>query len=98
MLANDGVLPDSKQGKYQRNGVLWQDEELNEKARQYVRVNSSVKGQPNMTCATFCKWVNKTLLPNTTLGPGFPRSVSPETARKWLLELGFKVLTPRKGI
>ena len=48
MLANDGVLPDSKQGKYQRNGVLWQDEELNEKARQYVRVNSSVKGQPNI--------------------------------------------------
>ena len=44
MLNNDGVLLESKQGKYQRTGVLWNNEELNEKARQYVRMNSSVKG------------------------------------------------------
>ena len=44
MLNNDGVLLESKQGKYQRTGVLWNNEELNEKARQYVRINSSVKG------------------------------------------------------
>ena len=98
VLNNDGILPESKQGKYQRNGVLWNNEELNEKARQYIRVNSSVKGQPNMTCASFCKWVNKTLLPNSTLEPGYPRSVSVETVRRWLHELGFEIITPRKGI
>ena len=28
-VANDFVLPDSKQGQYQRSGVLWKDQELN---------------------------------------------------------------------
>ena len=51
-----------------------------------------------MTCASFCKWVNKTLLPNSTLEPGYPRSISVETGRRWLHELGFEIITPRKGI
>ena len=51
-----------------------------------------------MTTTDFCKWVNKTLLPNFTLEPGFPQKVSVETARTWLHHLGFEVLTPKKGI
>lgn len=51
-----------------------------------------------MTTMDFCKWINKCLLPNSTLEPGFPRKVSIETARKWLHKLGFEVLTPKKGI
>ena len=47
VLNNDGVLPESKQGQ---NGVLWNNEELNEKARRFITVNSSIKGKPNMTC------------------------------------------------
>ncbi len=98
MLNNNGELPDSKQGKYIRRGVLWQNEELNEMASQYVHNNSSVKGQPNMTTYEFCKWVNKTLLPSLTLESGFPRKVSVSTSRRWLLELGFQVITSRMGI
>ena len=56
------------------------NEELCEKAAEYVRANSAVKGTPNMTVMDFCKWVNKTLLPNSMLEPGFPRKVSVETA------------------
>ena len=65
---------------------------------EYVRANAAVKGKPNLTSIEFCKWVNKTLLPNSTLEPGFPRRVSVETSRKWLHEMGFEVVTARKGI
>lgn len=51
-----------------------------------------------MTTYDFCKWVNKTLLPGLTLEPGFPQKVGVTTCRLWLLQLGFEVITPRKGI
>ena len=35
-LIDDGVLPESEQGCYQRSSVLWQNEELNKKAVGYV--------------------------------------------------------------
>ncbi len=53
---NDGCFPDSLQGKYQREGVLWQNEELNKIATKYVRENTVVKGRPNMTAISFCQW------------------------------------------
>ena len=93
-----GEVPESKQGKYQRSGVLWSSEELNEKASTFVREHAAVKGEPNLKTATFCEWVNQDLLSNTSLEPGFPRKISIETARKWLHELGFEVLTPAKGM
>ena len=98
VVSNGGALSESNQGRYQRTGVLWANEELNKKATEYVRSNAAVKGKPNMTSIEFCKWVNKTLLPNSTLEPGFPRRVSVETSRKWLHEMGFEVVTARKGI
>ena len=54
LIQNDGVLPESKQGKLstKRTGVLWYGEELNKKAAEYVRLNESVKGTPNMTVLT----------------------------------------------
>ena len=42
--------------------------------------------------------MNVSLLPNSTLEPGFPRKVCLETARKLLYLLGFEVLTTQKGI
>jgi hypothetical protein len=45
----------------------------------------------------FCKWVNEVLLPNEVLDPGFPRSVSIETSRKWLHFLGFSMKGHKKG-
>ena len=94
---HEGQIPDCKQGQYQRTGVLWCSEDLNKKAKKYVRNNCNVKGKPNLTVGSFCEWINNDLLPNSTLEPGFPRKVSPETARKWLHELGFSVLDKKKG-
>ena len=47
IVANDGDLPETKQGKYQMTGVLWQNEDLNKQATEYVRLNACVKGVPN---------------------------------------------------
>ena len=69
LVANDGVMPESKQGRFQRSGVLWSNEDLNKKVTEYVRINGAVKGTPNMTTREFCKWVNKSLLLNWTLEP-----------------------------
>lgn len=92
-----GKLPESKQGHYQRTGVVWNSEELNKKARKYVQENSNVKGKPGLTVASFCGWINEDLLPNITLEPGFPCKLSLETSRKWLHELGFSVVKKKKG-
>ena len=32
----DSNIPESKQGKYQRSGVLWQNEALNDKVCKYM--------------------------------------------------------------
>ena len=98
LIDNDGVLPESQQGRYQQTGVLWQNEELNKRAVEYVRENVAVKGRPNLTTIDFCKWVNECFLPNSTLEPGFPCKIGLETACLWLHHLGFEVLTVRKGI
>ena len=96
-LLEDGEIPECKEGKYQRSGVMWSSEELNKKAARYIRENANVKGLPNLTAGKFCQWVNDVLLPNQTLEPGFPRKMSLETARKWMLELGFSVVRKKKG-
>ena len=98
VIENDGILPESQQGCYQRSGVLWKNEELSKKATEYVRENAAVKGRLNLTTIDFCRWVNDCLLPNSTLEPGFPWKIGVETARLWLHHLGFEVLTVRKGI
>ena len=98
LLTNDGVYPESQQGSYARSGVLWKSEELNKEATEFVRSNAAVKGKPNLTAVSFCRWVNQCLLPNSTLEPGYPRKVCLETSRKWLHYLGFEVLTVSKGI
>lgn len=95
---NHGSIPDNKQGKYQRSGVLWSSEDLNRKACRYVREHANVKGEPNLTIASFCRWINDELLPNASLPPGFPRRVSLETARKWMHEMGFETLSVTKGM
>lgn len=94
---NDGEIPSSKQGQYQRSGVLWSNEQLNKKSAAYIRDNAYVKGKPNLTSAQFCQWVNDSLLPNEVLVPGFPRKISIETGRKWMHHLGFEVLNAKKG-
>ena len=93
-VANKGSFPDTMQGRYQRTGVLWHNEELNELATRYVRENRVIKGKPNLNLQSFTAWVNSVLLPNHALDP---RKISCETARKWLHELGFSVVDAKKG-
>ena len=91
LIDNDRVLPESEQGRYQRSSVLWQNEELNNKAVEYIRDNVSVKGRPNLTTVTFCKWVNECFLPNCT-------TASTRLVLRRLHHLSFEVLTVHKGI
>ena len=97
VVRNDGVMPESKHGRHQHSGVMWRNEELNKKAREYVRANAHVKGHPNLTSNDFCRWVNETLLPNSIIVPGLPREIGLETSCM-LHHLGFEVLTAKKGI
>ena len=71
-LANSGSRPETLQGRYQRTGVLWQNEELSKKASAFMRVNKAVKGCPHMKVACFARWVNEDLLSNHALEPGYP--------------------------
>ena len=97
-MSNGGEFSESQQGHYVRNNTLMSNEELCERAREYVRENAAPRGRPNLTSGAFCQWVNNELLPNTVLDPGYPRRVSVETARKWLHELGFSVLQMSKRV
>ena len=87
----------SRQGKHERLMVL-SDEELRKKACKWVHENAFKKGQPNMTAAMFCNYVNSTLLPSQHLPPHFPRTISFRTAVRWLHHLGFKPMSHKKGI
>ena len=50
LIKHRGQFPSSKQGRYRRTGVLWKNEELNQKATSFVRENANVKGKPK-TCS-----------------------------------------------
>ena len=56
-----------------------------------------VKGKSNPTAGSFCQWINECLLVNQILEPAYPGHISIETARIWLLELGFTVMDHKKG-
>jgi hypothetical protein len=75
------------------------NEELYQKATEYVKSKRCSEGNAkNITVTDFSKWVNNMLLPNSTMEPGSPCKVSAETTRKWLHEMAFEVLHPRKEI
>ena len=58
-----GEISESCQGKYQRSGILWSSEELNDMAAKFVCKHGHVKVHQNMTSAVLCLWVNDGLLP-----------------------------------
>ena len=95
-IDNDCTFSGTLQGAYQRSGVLWSNEELNETIRKYVQENAALKGRPNMTAMSFTTWVNTELLPSQVLEPGFLKNISVETGRKWLHELGFFIVDRKK--
>ena len=82
---------DSQQGKHKRLLVL-----SNENLRkEWVRENAFKKGEPNMTAASFCEYINSILLPSHHLPPNFPRTISFRTA---VHRLRFKPISHKKGI
>ena len=92
---NDMKFNDAQQGKYERQCVL-SDEELRSQASLWVRKNAFKKGEPNMTSAIFCDYINNHLLPNHHLLPHFPRTISVCTAVRRLHQLGFKLVSHKK--
>ena len=57
-MSNGGEFSESQQGHYVRNNTLMSNEELCERAREYVRENAAPRGRPNLTSGAFCQWVN----------------------------------------
>ena len=94
---NGGDFTESGQGKHNRPYVL-DDENCKKTALSWLRENAYQKDKPNLTAATFASWVNNSLLPNSHLSPGFPRTITPRTARRWLHDLGFSPTLYRKGL
>lgn len=95
-VQNGGDFPDTE-AAVRRHAAFRDDEELYERARDWVRSHAHVKGQPNMRSIDFCHWVNDELLPSVHLVPGFPRQISHRTALRWLQELGFEYLDLSAG-
>ena len=88
-LKNKGCFSESSNGKYKPVSLL-NDETLRLDASMWVRENAHKKGAPNMTAASFCSWVNNTLLQSVTLPPAYPRFISLRTATRWRHRLGFR--------
>ena len=95
--SNKREFEESLRGKHSRPYVL-DDEICRKKALPWLHERAYDKAQPSMTAATFANWVNSDLLPNSVLPPGFPRSITPRTARKWLHDLGFTPQLNKMGL
>lgn len=79
----------SKRGYHDNHTAsLIHDESFSLAARQYVCKHACRKGEPNLTCKMFAEWVH------TEYGV----NISEETARTWLLELGFCRMHHQKGV
>ena len=50
-----------------------------------------------MTAASFCQWVNETLLVQHNLDTNLPRRISVRTATQWLHHLGLRPQSHKKG-
>ena len=94
---NNGEFTESMKGKHCRPYVM-DDENCRKKALTWLRDRAYTKDQPSLTATMFASWVNTELLPNTHLPPGFPHSITPRTARKWLHDLGFSPTLHKKGL
>ncbi len=67
---------------------LIHDEAFRLAARTFVREHAYIKGEPNLTVSTFADWVHTT----------YRSKIHVETARRWLLELGFSRVHHQKGV
>ena len=79
----------SNRGKTCKLGnSLLRDEEFRLKAREFIRENACVRGEPNVTCQAFRDWIQTTL----------DVKICRETARSWLHDLGFSQKNHHKEV
>ena len=79
----------SGRGKNPKNPYsLIKNDEFCMSARDYVKKNSCIKGEPNLTAEMFRMWVKSE----------YNCDISGETARRWLHSLGFRQVNHQKGI
>ena len=67
---------------------LLQNKEFCLAAREYVHKNTCRKGQPNLTCRMFASWLDNK----------YSTKIHDDTARRWLIKLGFSRLHHQKGV
>ena len=97
-MCNDGEFSEDGRGKHVRYQVVF-DEDYRDKALDWVRSHSSVKGKPNMVASDFSEWIKNNLLPIVReRHPNIPGSISVRTAQRWLHKLGFDPCSTRKGV
>jgi len=93
---SSGNLPESKQGKYAKTQWLLVDEDIQQEVREWIREHAAQPGKPRMRVVDFQLHINSNVLPKICLDqPG--RTITEETARHWLLRLGFKRLSIKTG-
>ena len=79
----------SKRGHHESHfASLLHDESFCLAARTYVRTHACKKGEPNLTCRMFVDWVKTE----------YDVIIHEETARRWLVELGFSRVHHQKGV
>lgn len=97
-ITNRGAFSEYQRGSYARYVVV-KDEEYRDKALEWCRANSFVKGRPNMTASRFRVWVNEDLLPIVIqYHPQVRQQISVSTAARWLHTLGFHPSQSHKGV
>ena len=97
-IDNKGSFSESTKGKYKRYIVI-DDEEHCDKALKWIRENTTAKGKPNMTAATFCAWLESDLLSLVRQHhPDAPSKVSVSIATCWLHKIGFNPSSTKKGL
>ena len=95
---NGDQCSEYQRGKYERY-IIIDNEEYKEMALTWIRLNSSVKGRPNMTANDLRSWVISVFLPQVKLHHAqVPSSISERTAARWLHQLGFEPASTKKGV
>ena len=89
-IANDFKLVEDRRGRHEKRWLMNQEHQA-QLAREWVRAHANQKGTANMRVYDFMGYCNDTLLVHHVDRDveSAPKSITLETARKWLMHLGF---------
>eukprot|EP00734_Pompholyxophrys_sp_LG126_P000175 Pompholyxophrys_sp_v1_NODE_29_length_3693_cov_2.397746.p1 type:complete len:377 gc:universal NODE_29_length_3693_cov_2.397746:3207-2077(-) len=85
----DGAFVESARGRNVKVPWLLEDEDLQKKARQFIRANANKTGEPNMTSVDFAHYLNTDLLKDVVIMR--KKELSNMTALTYIKRLGFTV-------